>query len=74
MARMIPPSITAELLKVAERYRLRDADELEEHADMISAVIEGGIILAKTLSDPAALGRQLMMQRSYIKLLFAPAA
>jgi TetR/AcrR family transcriptional regulator, transcriptional repressor for nem operon len=64
----------AELLKVAERYRLRDAVELEELADMISAVIEGGIILAKTLSDPAALGRQLMMQRSYIKLLFAPAA
>ena len=32
---------------------------------MISTVIEGGIILAKTLRDPAALGRQLMMQRSY---------
>ena len=40
-------------------------------ADMISTVIEGGIILAKTLRDPAGLGRQLMMQRSYIKLLFA---
>ena len=62
----------AELLKVAERYPLRDAVALEELADMISTVIEGGIILAKTLRDPAALGRQLMMQRSYIKLLFAP--
>ena len=41
---------------------------------MISTVIEGGIILAKTLRDPAALGRQLMMQRSYVKLLFAPVA
>jgi AcrR family transcriptional regulator len=64
----------AELLKVADRYPLRDTVELEELADMISTVIEGGIILAKTLRDPAALGRQLMMQRSYIKLLFSPAA
>ena len=64
----------AELLKVAELYPLRDAVALEELADMISTVIEGGIILAKTLRDPAALGRQLMMQRSYLKLLFAPPA
>lgn len=63
----------AELLKVAERHPMRDAVELEELADMLSTVIEGGIILAKTLRDPKALGRQLMMVRSYIKLLFAPA-
>ncbi len=63
----------AELSAVAARYAPRDPVDLEELADMISAVIEGGIILAKALRDPLALSRQLLMQRSYIRLLFTPA-
>lgn len=63
-----------ELAKVAERYPPRDPVAIEDLADMISTVIEGGIILAKALRDPAALPRQILLQRSYIKLLFTPAA
>jgi TetR/AcrR family transcriptional repressor of nem operon len=63
----------AELTAVAERYPPRDAVDLSEVADMISVVIEGGIILAKALRDPLALSRQILMQRSYVRLLFAPA-
>jgi AcrR family transcriptional regulator len=62
----------AELTAVAARYPPRDAVDLAELADMISAVIEGGIILAKALRDPLVLSRQLMMQRSYVRLLFTP--
>jgi AcrR family transcriptional regulator len=63
----------AELEKVAARYPPRDEVDLEELADMISTVIEGGIIVSKALRDPPALARQILLQRSYIKLLFAPA-
>lgn len=63
----------AELAKVAERYAPRDPVELEELADMISTVIEGGIVLAKALRDPPALSRQILMQRTFVKLLFSPA-
>ena len=64
----------AELEKVAARYPPRDEVDLETLADMISTTIEGGIIMAKALRDPPALPRQILMQRSYIKLLFAPEA
>jgi hypothetical protein len=63
----------AELEKVAARYPPRDEVDLEELADLISTVIEGGIIVSKALRDPAALARQILLQRSYIKLLFTPA-
>lgn len=41
-------------------------------ADMISAVVDGGIVLSKVLGEPQALGKQVMLFRSYIALLFAP--
>jgi AcrR family transcriptional regulator len=62
----------AEIEKVAARYPPRDEVDLEELADMISSVIEGGIIVSKALREPRALARQILLQRSYIKLLFAP--
>jgi AcrR family transcriptional regulator len=64
----------AELEKVAARYPPRDEVDLEALADMISTVIEGGIIMAKALRDPIVLARQILLQRSYFKLLFAPGA
>jgi TetR/AcrR family transcriptional repressor of nem operon len=64
----------AELTEIAARYPPRDPVDLADLADMITTVIEGGIILAKALRDPPALSRQVLMQRSYVKLLFTPAA
>ena len=40
---------------------------------MISTTVEGGIVMAKALREPQALAEQVLLQRSYIKLLFAPA-
>lgn len=64
----------AGLERIAERYRPRDPIDLVALADMMSTTIEGGIVLARTLRDPQALARQMMLNRSYIKLLFAPEA
>jgi hypothetical protein len=40
---------------------------------MLSTTVEGGIVMSKALGDPAVLPQQVLLQRSYIKLLFKPA-
>jgi len=53
-------------------YPPRDTFELDHLADMVSAVIEGGIIMARAVGEPAVTVQQILMLRSYLKLLFAP--
>jgi TetR/AcrR family transcriptional regulator, transcriptional repressor for nem operon len=53
-------------------YTPRDNVDREALADMINAVIEGGIVMSKALNEPKALGDQVMLFRSYIKLLYLP--
>ena len=53
----------------------REAVELEALADMVMAVMEGGIVLSKALNDPPVLAQQVLLLRTFFKLLFAgPAA
>lgn len=52
-------------------YPPRDTFELDHLADMVSAVIEGGIIMARAVGEPAVTVQQILMLRSYLKLLFA---
>ena len=56
---------------IAEKYPLKTDQPLEELADMLSSIIEGGIIMSKVLDDNEALPSQLMQYRNYIRLLFA---
>lgn len=58
--------------EIAAKYPPRDAVDLDALADMITGVVEGGIILSKVLQEPRALGQQVMLFRSYIALLFRP--
>ena len=58
---------------IADRYPPREEVNLDALADMISAVVEGGIIVSKVMREPKALADQIMLYRSYIKLLFSPA-
>ncbi|WP_108126304.1 TetR/AcrR family transcriptional regulator [Saccharospirillum mangrovi] len=60
------------LLEIAERYPPKDDVNLEVLADMISTVIEGGIVMSRAVQEPKVLPDQLMMLRSYLKLLFQP--
>jgi AcrR family transcriptional regulator len=59
---------------IAEAYPPRDPVNLADVADMLSCVVDGGIILSKTLNDPRRLERQILAFRSFVKLLFAPPA
>lgn len=60
----------AELEAVAERYPSREPVDLVSLADMLSTVVEGGIVMAKALGQPRVLEEQILLQRSFIKLLF----
>lgn len=57
---------------VLEEYAMRDAVDLDDLSDMVTGVIEGGIVLAKGLRDRSATAKQVLMLRSYLKLLFEP--
>jgi len=42
----------------------------DDLADMLSTIIEGGIIVSRALNDPSILVKQLLEYRSYIELLY----
>lgn len=56
---------------IAAVYPVRDEVDLEHLADMVSGVVEGGIILARAVDEPTVTSQQVLLLRSYIKLLFA---
>jgi TetR/AcrR family transcriptional regulator, transcriptional repressor for nem operon len=57
---------------IATRYRPREDVPLDELADMVSTVLEGGVIMAKALREPAALPRQILAFRALVKAFFLP--
>lgn len=60
----------ARLDTIAARYPPHIEIDLDDLADMLSAIADGGIILSKSLSDPTLLSRQIAQYRSYVKLIF----
>lgn len=58
--------------EVIEIYPMNDEVDLDELADMVSAVIEGGLVMSRALAEPKATAQQVMLLRSYLKLLFSP--
>ena len=62
----------AMLDEIGARYRPREPVELDELADMVSTVLEGGIVMAKALHDPASLKRQILTFRAMVQALFVP--
>ncbi len=55
-------------------YRPREPLDVGQLADMVSTVLEGGIILSKALKQPESLPQQLLVLRSLVRLLFQPPA
>ncbi len=55
---------------ITERYPPRDPVDLDALADMVSAILEGGLVLSRATEDPAILPAQILLLRSYVKLLF----
>ena len=56
--------------RIAETYPPRIAVDLDDLADMLSAVADGGIILAKAVNDPPALARQVLLYRDFVRAVF----
>ena len=56
--------------RVAEKYPMKIETPLEELADMLSSVLEGGILMTRVLGDQSALPKQILQYRSYIRLVF----
>ena len=53
-------------------YPPRDPVDVEALADMVTGVVEGGLIIQRAIGDPKAVAKQILLLRSYIKLLFTP--
>jgi AcrR family transcriptional regulator len=58
------------LENVAARYPMKIERPLEELADMLTSVIEGGIVMSRCLDDRDILPNQLLQFRNYIRLVF----
>jgi len=58
--------------EIAAIYPPRDGVDLDHLADMVSGVVEGGIIMARAVGDPLIISQQVMLLRSCVKLLFSP--
>jgi TetR/AcrR family transcriptional repressor of nem operon len=58
--------------EISEVYPMRDGVDLNHLADMVSSVIEGGAVLLRAMGEPLITAQQIVLLRSYIKLLFSP--
>ena len=55
---------------IAERYPLRIDADIEDMADMLSVIADGGIILSKAVGDPKLLSRQILLYRDFVRTAF----
>lgn len=55
---------------IAARYPPRIAVNLDDLADMLSVIADGGIILSKVVKDKDALPRQILLYRDFVRLVF----
>lgn len=62
----------AMLEAIATRYRPRQPVDADDLADMVSSMLEGGIIVSKALREPEALTRQILTFRLVVQALFVP--
>lgn len=58
------------LSRIAEEYAMQDEVDLNHVADMVSNTVEGAIVMSKSLQEPQVVPQQILLLRSYIKLLF----
>jgi TetR/AcrR family transcriptional regulator, transcriptional repressor for nem operon len=58
--------------EIATVYPPNDKVDLDHLADLVSGVVEGGIVMSRAMREPAITSQQVMLLRSYVKLLFTP--
>jgi AcrR family transcriptional regulator len=60
--------------EIAAVYEPRDDVNMDALGDMVSSVVEGGLVLQRALREHNSASEQIMLLRSYLKLLFSPKA
>jgi AcrR family transcriptional regulator len=65
--------IREHLETIIARYPPREPVDIDALAEMVSVIVDGGIIMAKVMGDPDRLVRQILAYRVMVKQLFAPA-
>lgn len=55
---------------IGTRYQPREPVDLDELSDMVSTVLEGGIVISRALGDPQSLPRQILTFRLMVQALF----
>ena len=60
--------------KINQQYQAATDITSEELADMLSSIIEGGIIVSRALGNPDILVSQLLQYRNHVGLLYQSAA
>ena len=55
---------------IVARYPPRSAADLDDLADMLSVIADGGIILSKAIGDKQVLSRQIMLYRDFVRAIF----
>src|SRR6476646_4130846 len=55
---------------IAELYPPRVEVDLDDLADMLSVIADGGIIISKAIKDKQVLARQMLLYRDFIKVVF----
>jgi len=57
---------------IVKRYPPRQEVDLDALADMISTLVEGGLILGRAFNDVTILPRQVLLYRDFVRAVFAP--
>jgi TetR/AcrR family transcriptional repressor of nem operon len=57
--------------EIVERHPPRAEVDLDALADMLSTLVEGGIVMTRALKEPRILAEQIMLYRVFIRSLFA---
>ncbi|MBT6985200.1 MAG: TetR/AcrR family transcriptional regulator, partial [Rhodospirillaceae bacterium] len=55
---------------IAERYPPKIPVDFDALADMVSVLVDGGIIISKVLRDKEVLPKQIMLLRDYVRVIF----
>lgn len=61
----------SELESILDTNQLNKDVDLNDVAEMILSIIEGGIVLSRALNEPSILGRQIRLSRYFIGLIFS---
>jgi TetR/AcrR family transcriptional repressor of nem operon len=61
------------LASIGDVHPMKIETDIMELADMLTSVIEGGIILSKAFNEPERLVNQILQYRNHIRLLYADA-